>query len=257
MNMNKELKDLKQEISSIKHPRLNKILQSEKLDLIITKVQEIYQNISNKLIIKYNLEDELKQGKIFTILIAIIAFVLLIIVTVFSVVTLNSIIGIGLVFSFFRQIIFCFKWGYTIIKNKGKIIKKYLSNLFPNSKILQEEKARKNIPLYEEQILYQIEDFIDELNKSNIDLEIEKKISIELKKIVEDLNLKTLNFEDDYKSLEYKRNIQNRLTNLYNLYQDNINKKEKQEDFLELRNDVLEQIAEVEQKVYVKRKYPH
>ena len=109
--MNKEIKDLKQEISSIKHPKLNKLLQSEKLDLIITKVQEIYQNISNKLILKYNLEDELKQGKIFTILIAMIAFILLIIVTVFSVVTLNSIIGIGLIFSFFRQIIFCIKWG--------------------------------------------------------------------------------------------------------------------------------------------------
>ncbi len=205
--MNKYLKDLKQEISSIKHPRLNKILQSEKLDLIITKVQEIYQNISNKLIIKYDLEDELKQGKIFTILIAMIAFMLLIIVTVFSVVTLNSIIGIGLIFSFFRQIIFCFKWGYTIIKNKGKIIKKYLSNLFPNSKILQEEKIRKNIPLYEEQILYQIEDFIEELNKNSIDLEIEKEITIELKKIVEELNLASFNFEEDYKSLEYKRNI--------------------------------------------------
>lgn len=255
--MNKEIKDLKHEITSIKHPKLNKLLQSEKLDLIITKVQEIYQNISNKLILKYNLEDELKQGKIFTILIAMIAFILLIIVTVFSVVTLNSIIGIGLIFSFFRQIVFCIKWGYTIIKNKGKIIKKYLSNLFPNSKILQEEKARKNIPLYEEQILYQIEDFIDELNKNSINLEIEKEITIELKKIVEELNLASFSFEEDYKSLEYKRNIQNRLTNLYNLYQDNINKKERQEEFLELRNDVLEQIDEVNNKVYVKRKYPH
>ena len=173
--LNEELKEIKDNIEKIKHPRLSKIFESPKIDLIISKVQNLYHKISNKLIVKYNLEDELKQGKIFTILVALITFVLLIVLTVFFAVTLNSIIGIGLVFSFLRQIVFCLNLGYTIIKNKGKIIKKYLSNLFPNSNILKEEKVRKNIPLYEEQILYQIEDFLELLNKSNLDLELQEE----------------------------------------------------------------------------------
>ena len=123
--LNKDLNDLKQDISSIKHPRLNKILESDKIDNVITKVQEFYSNLSSKLIIKYNLKDELKQGKIYTIIIAILAFIMLVVISLFSIVTVNSIIGVALIFSFIRQIIFCISWGYTIIKNKGKMIKKY------------------------------------------------------------------------------------------------------------------------------------
>ena len=182
--MYKKLNNLKHEISSLKHPRINKILESDKIDIIINKIQDIYHKISSKLILKYNLEDELKQGKIYTILIALITFILLIIISVFFTVALNSIIGIGLIFTFFRNVIFCISWGYTIIKNKGKTIKKYLSNLFPNSKILKEDKVRKKIPLYEENILYQIEDFIEDINKNNIDINIQKEIYIKLKEII-------------------------------------------------------------------------
>lgn len=252
--LNKELKDLKQDISYIKHPRISKILESDKIDNIITKVQAFYSKISSKLVIKYNLKDELKQGKIFTIIIAILAFIMLVVISLFSIVTVNSIIGIALILSFIRQIIFCISWGYTIIKNKGKMIKKYLSNLFPNSKLLKEEKIRKNIPLYEEQILYQIEDFIDELNKSNIDINIEKEITIKLKQLVEDLKTPVYDLESDYYSLEYKQSIQKRLTNIYNLYNDNLIKKEKETNFIELKNDVVEQINKVENKVYVKKR---
>ena len=45
--LNKDLNDLKQDISSIKHPRLNKILESDKIDKVITKVQEFYSNLSS------------------------------------------------------------------------------------------------------------------------------------------------------------------------------------------------------------------
>ena len=31
---------------------------------------------------------------------------------------------VGLILSFIRQIFFCLRWGYTIIKNKGKRCKK-------------------------------------------------------------------------------------------------------------------------------------
>lgn len=251
--MNKDLKELKHEISSIKHPRLNKIFESEKIDRIISKVQDIYHRISDKLILKYNLSDELKQGKIFTILIALIVFILLIVLSVFFAVTLNSILGIGLLFSFVRQIVFCVKWGYTIVKNKGKIIKKYLSNLFPNSILLQETKERKKIPLYEEYILYQIEDFIEQLNKSNIDLEIEKEITLKLKEIVELLHL-NMDFKEELHSLEYKQDIAMKLSNINELYLNNVRKQECQKEFSVLKNDVLEQIEEVETKVYVKKR---
>ena len=252
--LNKDLKELKHNISSIKHPRINKILESDKIDIIINKIQNIYHNISSKLILKYNLEDELKQGKIFTILIALLFFITLIVITLLFTITLNSIIGLGLIFSFFRQIIFCFKWGYTIIKNKGKVIKKYLSNLFPNSKILKEDKVRKKIPLYEENILYQIEDFIEEINKNNIDTNIQKDIYIKLRDIINNLNYKNIDFKDEIHSLEYKQNIQKRLSNAYEIYYKYLYNKKRQEEFNVLKNDIQEQIIEQENKIYVKKR---
>ena len=252
--LNKDLKELKHNISSIKHPRINKILESDKIDIIINKIQNIYHNISSKLILKYNLEDELKQGKIFTILIALLFFITLIVITLLFTITLNSIIGLGLIFSFFRQIIFCFKWGYTIIKNKGKVIKKYLSNLFPNSKILKEDKVRKKIPLYEENILYQIEDFIEEINKNNIDTNIQKDIYIKLRDIINNLNYKNIDFKDEIHSLEYKQNIQNKLSNVYEIYYKYLYNKKRQEEFNVLKNDIQEQIIEQENKIYVKKR---
>lgn len=252
--LNKDLKDIKEDISKIKHPKLNKIFESEKIDVVIDKVLKIYHNITDKLIVKYNLEDELKQGKIFTILIAIISLVLLIISFVFFTVALNSIIGIGLVFSFFSQVLFCLKWGYTIIKSKGKIIKKYLSNLFPNSKLFNDKKIRTDIPLYEEQILYQIEDFIELLSKTSLDLEVEKEIIFKLRKVINMLNYNKVEFKEEIKSLEYKREIACILNDLNMLYQNNINKNTKKEKFLELKNDVLEQINDVEDKIYVKKR---
>ena len=252
--LNKDLQKIKDDLSKIKHPRISKILESDKVDKVITKIQNIYRQITGKLIVKYNLEDELKQGKIFTILIALLTFILLIILTVFFTITLNSIIGIGLIFSVFRQIVFCIKWGYTIIKNKGKTIKKYLSNLFPNSKVLQDEKTRKKIPLYEENILYQIEDFLDILDKSNIDLQIEKEITIKLKNIVNMLNLNKLDFKEELHSLKYKQKIANMIADVNKLYQDNLIEKQRQADFIISKNDVLEQINEIENKVYIKKR---
>ena len=252
--LNKDLKEIKDNVEKIKHPRVNKILESEKIDIIITKIQKLYHTITNKLIIKYNLEDELEQGKIFTILIAILTFICLIILTVFFVVTLNSILGIGLIFTFFKQILFCLKWGYTIIKNKGDIIKKYLSKLFPNSILLKEKKIRKNIPIYEEQILYQIEDFIELLNKSNLNLEVEKEITIKLKDIVNMLNIKNIEFKDEIHDLDYKNEIAKRLAEIDNLYLDNVKINCKQEMFQNMKNDVLEQINELENKIYVKKR---
>ena len=251
---NSNLKEIKDSISKVKHPRISKILESNKIDFVITKIQNIYYKIYDKLVVKYNLEDEIKQGKIFTILFALLTFILFVVVTVFFTLTLHSIIGIGLIFSVFRQIVFCLKWGYTIIKNKGKNIKKYLSNLFPNSKILQEVNVRKKIPLYEEQILYQIEDLLDILNKEKLPLELEKEISLKLKELVNMLHLDNLDFKDEIKSMEYKKSVSNKLVEIEMLYQNYIYKKNQEDEFIELKNDVIEQINELDNKVYVKKR---
>ena len=252
--LKKDLKEIKKEVSKIRHPRISKILESDKIDVIIMKVQGLYNRITEKLVVKYNLEDELKQGKIYTILFALIAFVFLIVLSVFFAITLNSIIGIGLIFSFLRQIIFCLNLGYAIIRNKGKTIKKYLANLFPNSKLLKEVKERKTVPLYEEYILYQINDFIHELDKSNIDIETEKIITIKLKEVVNLLNINDMTFESDYHTMEYKKDVAHRLEEIYTLYKDNLLKQERENDFLELKNETLTQIDELNTKVYVKKR---
>ena len=252
--LNKNLKDLKAELNIKRHNKINKILESDKIDSIINKVQDLYHKISDKLIIKYNLQDELKQGKIYTILFAIIAFILLIILTIFFAFTLNSILGIGLIFSFLRQISFCTRLGYAIIKSKGKMIKKYLSNLFPNSQVLQEKKEINTIPLYEESVLYEIQNFIEELNNSNLDLDVLKEISIKLRDIVDMLNFNKLDFKDEIHNFEYKKNIAYRLSDVYKLYQDNLENKKRQDEFLNLKDDVLEQINEVNNKVYIKKR---
>ena len=57
-----------------------------------------------------------------TLIVVFVTVPLSIIIALLIAVALNSIIGIGLIFSFFRQIVFCISWGYTIIKNKGNII---------------------------------------------------------------------------------------------------------------------------------------
>ena len=250
---NPDLKEIKNRISKIKHPRINKILESDKIDSLITKIQHLYLLVSNKLIVKYNLEDEIKQGKIFTILFALLTFILFIVITVFFTVTIHSVIGIGLIFSVLRQIIFCISWGYTIVKNKGKSIKKYLANLFPNSKILKEVKVRKKIPLYEENILYQVLDFLEKLDKVEFSLEIKKQITNKLKEIINILNIDNLEFKNEINTLELKRDIAKRLQEVYTIYEVNLNKIIRQNDFLSLKKEVIEQINEVENEVYVKK----
>ena len=81
----------------------DKLQESDKIDKLILKVNNIYHNISDKLLIKYDLKNELKQGKLFTILIAILAFIFLIIITAFFVIMLNSLLGLNFIFSIIRN----------------------------------------------------------------------------------------------------------------------------------------------------------
>ena len=167
----------------------DKLQESDKIDKLILKVNNIYHNISDKLLIKYDLKNELKQGKLFTILIAILAFIFLIIITAFFVIMLNSLLGLNFIFSIIKYTLFVLKWSYTILKNKGNVIKKYLANLFPNSKLLNTTKEDKLLIDYENLILEEVDELIEKVSNMNIDLKTKKEILIKIKEKVNSLKL--------------------------------------------------------------------
>ena len=167
----------------------DKLQESDKIDKIIIKVNKIYHDISDKLLIKYDLKNELKQGKLFTILIAILAFIFLIIITVFFVIMLNSLLGLNFIFSILKYTLFVLKWSYTILKNKGNVIKKYLANLFPNSKLLNNIKEDELLIDYENLILEEIDDLIEKVSNLDIGLKTKKEILIKIKEKVNSLKL--------------------------------------------------------------------
>ena len=212
-----ELKLLKQEIDKDKKIRLiDKILESQKMENIINKVTDFYHNTTEKIFNKYNLHDELKQGKIFMILVGFLAFLLLVVITLFFGITLNSLLGVNLLFAFIRSTIFCFKWGYTIIKNKGNLIKKYLINLFPNSKILESKKEIENeqISIFADTVLEQVKKIIDNIENEKLDTNIKKEIILKLKNIVDKVRINDLSFEDDANSYALKKEICNNLAEI-------------------------------------------
>ena len=185
-----ELEDLKNNLNQNEKEKLiDKLLKSEKIDKVIIKLQKLYNNISEKLFVKYDLKNELKQGKLFTILIAILAFIFLIIITAFFVIMLNSLLGLNFIFSILKYTLFILKWSYTILKNKGNVIKKYLANLFPNSKLLNTTKEDKLLIDYQNLILEEVDDLIEKVFNMNIDLKTKKEILIKIKEKVNNLKL--------------------------------------------------------------------
>ena len=167
----------------------DKLQESDKIDKLILKVNNIYHYISDKLLIKYDLKNELKQGKLFTILIAILAFIFLIIITAFFVIMLHSLLGLNFIFSIIKYTLFVLKWSYTILKNKGNVIKKYLANLFPNSKLLNVSKEEVILNDYKNIILEEIDELIEKVSNMDIDLTTKKEILIKIKEKVNGLKI--------------------------------------------------------------------
>ena len=160
---------------------------------------------------------------------------------------LNSLIGLNLIFSLVKYSLFFIKWGYTIIKNKGSVIQKYLANLFPNNKSLQpKENVMEGLPPFEASILLEIENILTKLDNLDLDKDSEKEIVIALKSIVKDLKLEDQTFINEIKNLEFKRDICNRL-NLILLKIDSISGKLLQEQrFMEVKNNVLNKLEKEE-----------
>jgi len=249
-----ELKELKESINKNKK---NKLSRTDEFDKIFLKLQSLYTKISEKLFVKYDLKNELKQGKIFTIIIAILIFIYLIIITVFFLVMLNSLLGLNFIFSILKYSIFFLKWGYKILKNKGNVILKYLTNLFPNSKVLNNKKEIKldNLPVFESNILEEVKGLIIKLESLNIDISFQKELVIKLKDIVNNLNLHNETFSNEIKSLSYKNEIIKQLIDVKNAVLDIELKQEMENRFMEVKMDVIEELDKViEDKVYTKVK---
>ena len=250
-NESEEIQELRKEINLDSNKSLiDKLLQSKEIDKLINKIQDIYHNIAEKLFIKYDLKNELKQGKLFTIIIASLIFIYLVITTIFFVIMLNSLIGINLIFSLVKYSLFFIKWGYTIIKNKGSVIQKYLANLFPNNKSLQpKEKVIEELPPFEASIILEIENILTKLANIDLDKSSEKEIILDLKSIIQDLKLEDQTFINEIKNLSFKQDICNRL-NLINLRIDNISGKLLQEQkFMEVKNNVLDKLEREELRI--------
>ena len=250
-NESEEIQELRKEINLDSNKSLiDKLLQSKEIDKLINKIQDIYHSIAEKLFIKYDLKNELKQGKLFTIIIASLIFIYLVITTIFFVIMLNSLIGLNLIFSLVKYSLFFIKWGYTIIKNKGSVIQKYLANLFPNNKSLQpKEKVIEELPPFEASIILEIENILTKLANIDLDKGSEKEIILDLKSIVQDLKLEDQTFINEIKNLSFKQDICNRL-NLINLRIDNISGKLLQEQkFMEVKNNVLDKLEREELRI--------
>ena len=250
-NESEEIQELRKKINLDSNKSLiDKLLQSKEIDKLINKIQDIYHNIAEKLFIKYDLKNELKQGKLFTIIIASLIFIYLVITTIFFVIMLNSLIGLNLIFSLVKYSLFFAKWGYTIIKNKGSVIQKYLANLFPNNKSLQpKETKRVNLPPFETIIIMEIESILNSLNSFNFDTLTEKEIILDLQSIVKDLKLEDTSFINEIKNIEFKQDICNRLNIILVKLNDIKEKENNEKKLIQTKTNLLEKLEQVENRV--------
>ena len=240
-----KIEDLKQEINKDKKVRaIDKILESKKMEDIINKVTTFYHNTTEKIFNKYNLHDELKQGKIFMILIAVLAFMFLVVLTLFFGITLNSLLGVNLLFAFIRSTVFCFRWGYTIIKSKGDLIKKYLINIFPNNKILESKKEIEfqNLSLFTNTIFEEIIKLIEVLETEDLDIDIKKELILKLKNIVAKLKINDSSFEEDVNSYIIKREICGEITEIEFLISKYMKKKETDDNIEIIQEELQERL---------------
>ena len=128
-----------------------------------------------------------------------------------------------------------------IIKSKGNLILKYLSNLFPNSKILSEEVIKKNnddiiLPVFEKCILKDVNELLLKLDNSNLKVEDKRNLAIKLKEIVLMLHLEDLSFESEIQNLEYKKEVSGKIKEVELILERLILENRKEELFSNLTN---------------------
>ncbi len=193
---------------------IDKILSSNKVEKIIEKLYNKYTKIIKKLLTRYNLKNDLKQGKIYTIIVLIIILLLVIVLFTFFSIALNSLIGLNFILTIFKSILFLLKCSYLIIKNKKDLIIKYINNILSKEKVKIKELKLDNIPPFEYTILVDIENTILKINTLNIDNKEKEELLNELKNITLLLKINDNTFQDEITNLKYKQDICKQLTNV-------------------------------------------
>lgn len=193
---------------------IDKILSSNKVEKIIEKLYNKYTKIIKKLLTRYNLKNDLKQGKIYTIIVLIIILLLVIVLFTFFSIALNSLIGLNFILTIFKSILFLLKCSYLIFKNKKDLIIKYINNLLSKEKVKIKELKLDNIPTFEYSILVDIENTILKINTLNIESKQKEELLNELKNITLLLKINDNNFQDEITNLKYKQDICKQLTNV-------------------------------------------
>ena len=193
---------------------IDKILSSNKVEKIIEKLYNKYTKIIKKLLTRYNLKNDLKQGKIYTIIVLIIILLLVIVLFTFFSIALNSLIGLNFILTIFKSILFLLKCSYLIFKNKKDLIIKYINNLLCKEKVKIKELKLDNIPTFEYSILVDIENTILKINTLNIESKQKEELLNELKNITLLLKINDNNFQDEITNLKYKQDICKQLTNV-------------------------------------------
>ena len=193
---------------------VDKILSSNKVEKIIEKLYNKYTKIIKKLLTRYNLKNDLKQGKIYTIIVLIIILLLVIILFTFFSIALNSLIGLNFILTIFKSVLFLLKCSYLIFKNKKDLIIKYINNLLSKDKVKIKELKLDNIPTFEYSILVDIENTILKINTLNIEGKQKEELLNELKNITLLLKINDNTFHDEITNLKYKQDICKQLTNV-------------------------------------------
>ena len=234
-----ELENIIQE--NKKQTLLDKIFESKKIDTFIRKIQNIYNKIYQELFIKLDLKNDLKQGKLFTILVAIISLITLTVILFFL---MNSLLGLNLIFTLFKYSLFSLNWLYKIIKNKGILIKKYLSNLFPQSELLKshEENKFQTNSNFTNLIFNEVNILVKRINKMNLDLEEEKELVMKLKEIVLMLQNEDGTFEQEIKLLNTKQEIAMRLSEVEYFLNNKELEDKNQDEFLVQKETIIEDL---------------
>ena len=234
-----ELEDIIQE--NKKHTLLDKVFESKKIDTFIRKIQNIYNKIYQELFIKLDLKNDLKQGKLFTILVAAISLITLTIILFFL---MNSLLGLNLIFTLFKYSLFSLNWLYKIIKSKGILIKKYLSNLFPQSELLKnkEENKFQTNSNFTNLIFSEVNNLVKRINQMNLDLEEEKKSVVKLKEIVLMLQNEDGTFEHEIKFLDTKQEIAKRLNEVEYFLNNKELETKNQDEFLVEKETIIEDL---------------
>ena len=123
---------------------IEKILKSRRIESLAKKIHQEYDKVLKKFFIKYDLQNELKQGKIFTIILVALSFIL---ISGVIFLLISSLLGLNLIVTIFqlllKYIIIYIRWLYTITKTKGNVIKKYVKTLQNNSS--EELEIEKNV----------------------------------------------------------------------------------------------------------------